>query len=210
MLKNYKKIIKILEKNYPEVDCALHHKSAYELLMSVILSAQCTDERVNKTTPALFEKYPDVESMAEANLTQVEKIVRPTGFYKNKSKSLVETSKKIVEKFDGEVPNTMKELLTLRGVARKTANVVLGNWYKKTEGVVVDTHVKRLAFRLGLSKNTNPDKVEQDLIELLPLDKWIWISHALIWHGRRICNARKPKCTKCPLEKLCPKNGVSA
>ncbi|MBT3392613.1 MAG: endonuclease III [Elusimicrobiaceae bacterium] len=210
MLKKYKEIIKILQKHYPEVDCALTHKNAYELLMSVILSAQCTDVRVNKTTPILFKKYPTVESMAEAKIFDVEKIVKPTGFYKNKSKSLIESSKKIIKNFGGEVPNSMEKLLTLRGVARKTANVVLGNWYKKSEGVVVDTHVKRLAFRMGLTKNRTPEKVEKDLMKLLPKTKWIWISHALIWHGRKICNARKPKCAICPLDKTCLKNDVLA
>jgi len=208
MKENLKKIVKILKQHYPYVQTGLRHHDAYQLLMSVILSAQCTDERVNMVTPVLFEKYPKVEDLAKAKTKDVEKIIKSTGFYKSKTKSLIESSKKIVKDFGGEVPKTMKELMTLRGVARKTANVMLGDYFQTPEGIVVDTHVKRLAYRIGFSKNTNPVKVEQDLIKQFPKSEWIWISLALIWHGRLICNARKPKCDECPISKLCPKNGV--
>ena len=202
-------LTKELKKLYPKTKTALiYHNNAFQLLVAVILSAQCTDERVNKVTPALFKKYPTPEKMAKANIKDIEEIIRSTGFYHAKAKSILESSKKLVSDFNGQVPNTMTELLTLRGVARKTANVVLGDFYGIDEGIVVDTHVKRLSFRLGLTKNTEPLKIEQDLMKLFDKKYWHWISHALIWHGRGPCDARKPECATCTLNKLCPKNGV--
>jgi len=201
-------VLKTLQKLYPKTKTALAYNSAFELLCAVILSAQCTDKRVNEITPVLFKKYPTPQAMAAADIKDIESIIKSAGFYHAKAKSISETSKKLTKDFGGKVPNTMEQLLTLRGVARKTANVVLQDFYDISVGVVVDTHVKRLAFRLGLTKNTEPLKIEQDLMKLLPQDKWHWISHALIWHGRGICHARGPKCDECTLNKLCPKNGV--
>lgn len=198
-----------LKKLYPKTKTALvYNNSAYQLLVAVILSAQCTDERVNKVTPILFKKYPTPQKMAEADIKDIEAIIKSTGFYHAKAKSILESSKKLVRDFNGKVPNTMAELLTLRGVARKTANVVLGDFFGIDEGIVVDTHVKRLSFRLGLTKHTEPLKIEQDLMKMLDKKYWHWISHALIWHGRGPCDARKPECQTCTLNKLCPKNGV--
>ena len=193
---------------YPVAECALTHSNAFELIIATILSAQCTDERVNMVTPALFKKYPTPQKMAAASQEDIEAMVRSTGFYRNKAKSLRETSKDIAEKFGGEVPRTMEELLTLRGVARKTANVVLGNAYGINVGVVVDTHVKRLSNRMGLTANANTDKIEKDLMERFPQDGWTMLSHILIFHGRQVCPARKPKCDQCTLRDLCPRNGV--
>jgi endonuclease III len=202
-------LLKELKKLYPKTKTALiYNNSAYQLLVAVILSAQCTDERVNKVTPVLFKKYPTPEKMAKADIEDIETIIKSTGFYHAKAKSILETSKKLVSDFNCEVPKTMAELLTLRGVARKTANVVLGDFYGIDEGIVVDTHVKRLSFRLGLTKNTEPLKIEQDLMKMLDKKYWHWISHALIWHGRGPCDARKPECATCTLNKLCPRNGV--
>ena len=202
-------LLKELKKLYPKTKTALvYNNSAYQLLVAVILSAQCTDERVNKVTPVLFKKYPTPKEMAKADVKDIETIIKSTGFYHAKAKSILETSKKLVSDFNCEVPKTMAELLTLRGVARKTANVVLGDFYGIDEGIVVDTHVKRLSFRLGLTKNTEPLKIEQDLMKMLDTKYWHWISHALIWHGRGPCDARKPECQTCTLNKLCPKNGV--
>lgn len=202
------RLVNALKKAYPEAYCSLNHQSPYELLMATILSAQCTDERVNLVTPALFKKYPGPARMAAAPLPELEKLVHSTGFYKNKALALKEASREIAERFGGKVPRTMDELLTLRGVARKTANVVLGSAYGIAAGVVVDTHVKRLAFRLGLSKHTDPGKIEQDLMKALPKEDWIWFAHALVLHGRAVCDARKPLCEKCPMQGLCPRKGV--
>jgi len=196
-------ILKKLDEAYPAVTCALHHDNAFQLLISTILSAQCTDERVNQVTATLFPKYPDPKAFAYANPSELEQDIRPTGFFRNKTKSIMGASKKIFEEFHGEVPKTMEELLTLPGVARKTANVVLGCAFGIASGVVVDTHVQRLAGRLDLSKNTDPKKIEQDLMRIIPREKWILFSHQLIWHGRRVCQARKPKCIECNLEQLC-------
>jgi endonuclease-3 len=192
-----------LDEAYPAATCALRHDNAFQLLISTILSAQCTDERVNQVTQILFPKYPNPKAFASANPQELEQDIRPTGFFRNKTKSVIGASKKIVEEFRGEVPQTMEELLTLPGVARKTANVVLGTAFGIAAGVVVDTHVQRLAGRLDLSKNTDPTKIEQDLMQIIPHDKWILFSHQLIWHGRRICQARKPRCIECNLEPLC-------
>lgn len=192
-----------LEDAYPAATCALKHDNPFQLLISTILSAQCTDERVNRVTATLFPKYPNLQAFAYANPTELEQDIRPTGFFRNKTKSIMGASKKIVEEFRGEVPKTMEELLTLPGVARKTANVVLGTAFGIAAGVVVDTHVQRLSGRLDLSQNTDPKKIEQDLMRVIPQDKWIAFSHQLIWHGRRVCRARKPKCMECNLEPLC-------
>ena len=205
---NITAISSILRKSYPGAGCSLDHRDAFELLTATILSAQCTDERVNLVTPALFKKYPGPAEMAKAPLADLEKLVHSTGFYKNKALSLKEASRAITEKFGGKVPRTMDELLTLRGVARKTANVVLGSAYGIAAGVVVDTHVKRVAFRLGLTAQTDPVKIEADLMKALPGTEWIWFAHALVLHGRAVCAARKPLCGECPLDKVCKKKGV--
>ncbi len=196
-------ILKCLDQLYPDVTCALTHSSAWELLVATILSAQSTDVNVNRVTPELFRKYPTVEAFAALTPEQLEPDVRSTGFFRNKSKSVVGAAKKIVSDFGGEVPDNMQDLLTLPGVARKTANVVLGTWFKKADGVVVDTHVHRISRRLELTKENDPQKIEQDLMKVIPRDKWILFSHQIIWHGRKLCYARKPKCVDCPLENLC-------
>ncbi len=196
-------ILKRLDQLYPEVTCALTHSSAWELLVATILSAQSTDVNVNRVTPELFRKYPTVEAFAALTPEQLEPDVRSTGFFRNKSKSVVGAAKKVVADFGGQVPDDMEKLLTLPGVARKTANVVLGSWFKKAEGVVVDTHVHRISRRLELTTNDDPQKIEQDLMRIIPREKWILFSHQIIWHGRKLCIARKPKCVDCPLENLC-------
>lgn len=192
-----------LDEAYPAATCALKHENAFQLLISTILSAQCTDERVNQVTATLFKKYPDAKAFAYATPSELEQEIRPTGFFRNKTKSIMGASKKIVEEFNGQVPQSMEQLLTLPGVARKTANVVLGTAFGIASGVVVDTHVTRLAQRLDLTKNEDPKNIEQDLMAVIPRDRWILFSHQLIWHGRRVCQARKPKCIECNLEKLC-------
>jgi endonuclease-3 len=196
-------ILQGLDEAYPEASCELIHDNPFELLISTILSAQCTDVRVNMVTKDLFQKYPDAKALAYADPRALEQEIRPTGFFRNKTKSIMGASKKIVEEFGGKVPQTMQELLALPGVARKTANVVLGSGFGIASGVVVDTHVQRLSERLDLTKNTDPKKIEQDLMQIIPREKWILFSHQLIWHGRRVCNARKPKCVECNLEPLC-------
>jgi endonuclease-3 len=196
-------ILKRLDATYPNVTCALTHQSAWELLVATILSAQCTDERVNKVTPELFRKYPTVQDFARLAPEQLEPDIRSTGFFRNKSKSVVGAAKKLVSDFGGEVPTEMDPLLSLPGVARKTANVVLGTWFGKGEGVVVDTHVYRIARRLELTTNTDPNKIEQDLMQVVPRQKWISFAHQVIWHGRKLCVARSPKCVDCPLENVC-------
>jgi endonuclease III len=196
-------ILKRLDELYPDVKCALTHTSAWELLVATILSAQSTDVNVNRVTPELFRKYPTVEAFAALTPEQLEPDVRSTGFFRNKSKSVVGAAKKIVADFGGQVPLNMHDLLTLPGVARKTANVVLGSWFKIAEGVVVDTHVHRISRRLELTKNNDPQKIEQDLMRVIPRKKWILFSHQIIWHGRKLCIARKPKCADCALENIC-------
>jgi endonuclease III len=196
-------ILKRLDQLYPEVTCALTHSSAWELVVATILSAQSTDVNVNRVTPELFRKYPTVEAFAALTPEQLQPDVRSTGFFRNKSKSVVGAAKKIVADFGGQVPDDMGKLLTLPGVARKTANVVLGTWFKKAEGVVVDTHVHRISRRLELTTNDDPQKIEQDLMRIIPRERWILFAHQIIWHGRRLCIARKPKCVDCPLENLC-------
>jgi endonuclease III len=196
-------ILQGLDVAYPEASCELIHENPFELLISTILSAQCTDVTVNIVTKDLFQKYPDARALAYADPRALEREIRPTGFFRNKTKSIMGASKKIVDEFGGKVPQTMEELLTLPGVARKTANVVLGSGFGIASGVVVDTHVQRLSERLDLTKNTDPKKIEQDLMQIIPRETWILFSHQLIWHGRRVCNARKPKCIECNLERLC-------
>lgn len=196
-------ILKRLDARYPGVTCALHHNSAWELLVATILSAQCTDVRVNMVTPELFTKYPTVQDFAAAAPEQIEPDIRSTGFFRNKSKSLVGAARKLVQDFGGEVPAEMDQLLSLPGVARKTANVVLGTWFTKAVGVVVDTHVTRIARRLELTREQDAPKIEQDLMRVIPQGKWIGFAHQLIWHGRALCLARKPKCAECLLEDLC-------
>jgi endonuclease-3 len=196
-------ILKRLDQTYPDVTCALTHRNPWELLVATILSAQSTDVRVNMVTPELFRKYPTVQAFALLEPEQLEPDVRSTGFFRNKSRSVVGAARMIVNDFGGNVPETMDELLTLPGVARKTANVVLGTWFRKAEGVVVDTHVHRIARRLELTKNDDPKKIEEDLMRVIPHEKWILFSHQVIWHGRKLCFARSPKCAECPLENIC-------
>jgi endonuclease III len=196
-------ILKKLDEAYPAVTCALEHETPFQLLISTILSAQCTDVRVNQVTKTLYKKYPKPEAFAYATPSELEQEIRPTGFFRNKTKSIMGASKKIVEEFGGVVPHTMAELLTLPGVARKTANVVLGTAFGIADGVVVDTHVTRLSERLDLSHNTDAKRIELDLMAVIPKGKWIIFAHQLIWHGRRVCQARKPRCTDCNLERLC-------
>lgn len=196
-------ILDALEKTYPKAVCALHHRNAWELLVATILSAQCTDARVNMVTPELFKRFPTPEAMSKASLPELEELIRTTGFFRNKAKSIQGAGRVITEKFGGKVPQTMEELLTVPGAARKTANVVLGSWYGIAVGVVVDTHVLRLSRRLELTKNDDPVKVEQDLMQVLPQKKWIEFSHQMIYHGRQICIARNPRCADCTLERLC-------
>lgn len=196
-------ILERLDEAYPNVTCALEHNTPFQLLIATILSAQCTDVRVNIVTKALFAKYRTPRDFAYANPAELEQDIRPTGFFRNKTKSIIGASRKIVDQFAGEVPRTMDDLLTLPGVARKTANVVLGTAFGIAVGVVVDTHVIRLSNRLELSRHTDPKKIEQDLMNVIPREKWVLISHQLIWHGRKICVARKPRCVECTLEHLC-------
>jgi endonuclease-3 len=196
-------ILDALRKTYPGVVCALNHRSAWELTVATILSAQCTDVRVNLVTPALFKAFPTPKAMAAASLAELEEMIRTTGFFRNKAKSIKGAARVVVEEFGGKVPETMEEILRLPGVARKTGNVVLGSWYGIAVGVVVDTHVMRLSRRLELTKETAPEKVEQNLMKIIPQDRWIDFSHELIHHGRQICVARKPRCVDCTLERLC-------
>jgi endonuclease III len=198
-----REILHHLDEAYPNVRCALNHNSAWELLAATILSAQCTDVRVNKVTPDLFRKYPTVRDLAAADPEEVEPVIQTTGFFRNKAKSLVGSARALVEKFGGKVPDNMDDLLTLPGVARKTANVVLGSWFNKAVGVVVDTHVQRISRRLELTQNEDPKRIEQDLMKVLPQEKWIAFSHQVIHHGRAVCIARRPKCADCTMETLC-------
>jgi endonuclease-3 len=196
-------ILAKLDEAYPQATCELKHGNAFQLLVATILSAQCTDVRVNQVTQELFKKYTTPQAFAYATPAELEQEIRPTGFFRNKTKSVMGASKEIVDKFGGQVPRTMEEMLTLPGVARKTANVVLGTAYGIPSGVVVDTHVIRLSRRLDLTRHEDPKKIEQDLMAIIPKEKWIQFSHQLIWHGRRVCFARKPNCAACNLEKLC-------
>jgi endonuclease-3 len=203
-------IIRLLREAHPDATCALDHANALQLLVATILSAQCTDERVNKVTPALFARYPTAQAFAEADREELEQMIHSTGFYRNKAKNVQEACRRIVTEYGGEVPADMAQLLTLAGVARKTANVVLGNCFAIADGVVVDTHVKRLSERLGLSAQKDPEKIERDLMQLAPQAEWIDLSHLLIFHGRRVCDARKPRCAECSIRYLCPSAPVVA
>ena len=197
-------IIRRLHLAYPDAICALDHSNAFELMVATILSAQCTDERVNKVTPALFARYPTPLAFAEADITELEQAVHSTGFYRNKAKNIKAAAQRLVQVYGGDVPTTMDELLTLAGVARKTANVVLGTAFGIADGVVVDTHVRRLSNRLGLTTHDDPEKIERDLMVLLPRTEWVGFAHRLILHGRQVCDARKPTCALCTLNELCP------
>jgi len=202
-----RKMVALLAKHYPDAACALAWRDPYQLLVATILSAQCTDARVNLTTPALFARFPDAAALAKADRAELEGLIRSTGFYRNKAKSLLGMAKGLVERHGGRVPRTMAELIELPGVARKTANVVLGTAFGIAEGIVVDTHVIRLANRMGLTKETDPVKIEQDLMAVVPRDRWIAFAHQMTWHGRRVCSARKPKCEECPVATACPSRG---
>jgi endonuclease-3 len=197
-------IIRDLKKTYPQVTCALNHANPFELMIATILSAQCTDERVNIVTANLFRKYRKPEDYAAAAREELERDINSVTFFRNKAKSIQEASRLLIEKYNGRIPQTLEDLVEFPGVGRKTANVVLGTAFGIPTGVVVDTHVSRLSQRLGLTENKQPEKIEADLIELLPKKEWIDFSHRLIWHGRKVCQARKPMCEKCSLEKLCP------
>ena len=203
-----RKIIARLERAYPDATCALHHASALELIVATILSAQCTDARVNMVTPALFAKYRTAADYAAADPRVLEQEIQSTGFFRNKTKSIVGMAQALLERHGGQVPDTMEALTELPGVGRKTANVILGTWFKKNEGVVVDTHVQRLSRLLKLTRHDDPVKIERDLMELLPRDKWTWWSHTLIQHGRQVCIARRPRCEDCVVNRLCPSSKV--
>lgn len=201
---NIQIIISRLRQMYPEAHCALHYQTPIQLLVATILSAQCTDERVNEVTPGLFARYPDAVALATADRAALEEAIRPTGFYRQKAKFIQESAHVIVHEYGGDVPDEMDKLLRLKGVARKTANVVLGEIYGRAEGITVDTHVKRIAYRLGLTTHEDPVKVERELMAIVPKSAWIDISHLLIFHGRQLCKARRPACSHCNLNDLCP------
>ncbi len=198
------KIIQILRKEYPASRTALTFETPLEILVATILAAQCTDERVNKITPTLFKKYPTVADLARADREELEKIIRPTGFFRNKAKSIIAAAKKIVGDFGGRVPDRMGDLITIPGVARKTANIVLSSGYGKAEGIAVDTHVRRLSGRLGLSSERDPEKIERDLLAVVPKRDWLDFNYMLVNHGRKVCQARKPRCPECALRTVCP------
>ncbi|HSU98204.1 MAG TPA: endonuclease III [Gemmatimonadaceae bacterium] len=197
-----------LRRAYPDAHCELDHTNAYQLLVATILSAQCTDKRVNLVTPALFQRYPDAEALAMADPREVEELIKPTGFFRNKTRSLVGMAGGVLDRFGGAVPDRMEDLITLPGVGRKTANVILGTAFDKPAGVVVDTHVGRLSRRLGLTRLSDPVKVERVLAKLFPQKNWTLLSHLLIFHGRRVCLARRPRCAECVLNDLCPSSEV--
>lgn len=202
-------IIEILKRTYPDAKCSLDFSTPFEMLVAVMLSAQCTDERVNKTTPSIFNKYSTPEDFANIPLPELENLIHPCGFYKNKAKNIKATAKIIVEKYNGKVPETMEELMALPGVGRKTANVVMLEAFNKPQGIAVDTHCMRIANKLGLSSAKEPEKIEQDLLKIIPKEYYKDVNHILIWHGRNICTARTPKCSNCPLNKKCPKGNAS-
>jgi endonuclease-3 len=203
-----RKILARLAQEYPEATCALHHRDALELLVATILSAQSTDARVNMVTPALYAKYGSAAAYAAANPAVLEQEIHSTGFFRNKTKSIIGMAQALVERHGGEVPDIMEALVQLPGVGRKTANVVLGTWFGKNEGIVVDTHVQRLSTLLRFTKETTPEKIERDLMALVPRHRWTWFSHTLILHGRRVCVARRPKCEECVVNRLCPSSRV--
>jgi endonuclease III len=202
------KFVKHLAADYPDVTCALENETPFELLVATILSAQCTDERVNMVTPELFRRWPTPEAMAAAPLPAIEKVIRSTGFYRNKAKNIKACSRSLAENHDGEVPHDIEAMVALPGVGRKTANVVLGTCFGMATGVVVDTHVTRISNRLGLTKHRDAVKIEKDLMQLIPQNEWVDFAHRMIHHGRRICTARQPKCDLCSMSKFCPKIGV--
>ncbi|MBR3152463.1 MAG: endonuclease III [Clostridia bacterium] len=197
-------IIKILKENYPEAECSLDFKTPFELTIAVMLSAQCTDERVNKTTPSLFKLYDTPEKLSQIDIKELEKIIHPCGFYKNKAKNIIECSKRLVEVYNSEVPDNMEDLLTLAGIGRKSANVIMLDAFNKPQGIAVDTHAKRLSNRLGLSSNSDPEKIEQDLLKQIPHEYLKDVNHLFVYHGRNTCTARSPKCENCPIQKYCP------
>lgn len=199
-----REIIKILRKEYPQVRTALNYRTPFELLVATILAAQCTDERVNKVTPALFQKYPTIESLARARQEELENDIRSTGFFRNKARNIIALSRKLVEDYQGKVPDSMEELIKLPGVARKTANIVLSSAFRKAQGIAVDTHVRRLSERLGLSRQNDPDKIERDLMAIVPRADWLDFNYLLVDHGRKVCQARKPLCPQCVIQHLCP------
>jgi endonuclease III len=203
-----RQIVRGLAKLYPDAQCALRHENPLQLLVATILSAQCTDVRVNMVTPALFARYADARAFAGADPGELETAIQSTGFFRNKARNIIACCKKLVEEHGGQVPGTMEELVHLPGVGRKTANVVLGNAFD-TPGITVDTHVQRLSGRLGLTRQTAPEKIERDLMELIPQKEWTNFSHAMIFHGRQVCDARKPKCSECGIAKYCPQIGVN-
>lgn len=205
--KRVKWILQVLKQTYPDAHCALNYQNAFELLIATILSAQCTDERVNQVTESLFQIYPNPQAFADADIQELEAAIRPTGFFRNKAASIQSTSRQLLALHDGQVPCSMDALTALKGVGRKTASVVMGNAYNQAEGVVVDTHVGRLSGRLGLTQNTQPEKIEQDLMRLIPKAEWVLFPHLMISHGRAICKARKPACNQCPLQSDCPTAG---
>ena len=205
--KRAKRIVSLLKKQYPDAKCALNYENPLQLLVATVLSAQCTDVRVNMVTPALFARYPNAESFANADRGELETAIKSTGFFRNKARSIQESTKRIVSDYGGEVPNTLDDLVHLPGVGRKTANVILGNAFG-VPGITVDTHVRRVSHRLGLTKHAIPEKIEQDLMELIPKKEWTAFSHRMIFHGRQVCHARKPKCEICILNRVCPKIGV--
>jgi len=205
----FTKIIRKLESNYPRAKIALNYSSPLQLLVAVILSAQCTDKRVNMVTPSLFREFPDAEAFANADIRELEQAVRSTGFYRNKAKNIRNACKMIISDFNGKVPDTMEQILQLPGVARKTANVVLGNAFGIIDGIAVDTHVARLSKRMGVTKNANPVKIEQDLMRIIPRSRWLDTAYLLIEHGRAVCKAPTPLCSKCPILQDCPRTGVN-
>jgi endonuclease-3 len=202
------KLIEILKEKYPNARYELDWDTPFQLLVGTILAAQCTDERVNKVTKNFFPKYPDAKSLAEANIEELEEILKPTGFYKKKAKQVQDVSKALVENFQGEVPQTMQELTTLPGVARKSANVVLNNAFKIASGIIVDTHVHRISPRMGLTKEGSPETIEKALMKIVPQDEWVQFGPAMVLHGRYVCTAKKTKCSECVLNDMCPKIGV--
>lgn len=203
-----KKVVPALRKLYPDAHCELDFKTPLQLLVAVILSAQCTDKRVNEVTKRLFARCATPEDYATIETPELEGIIRSAGFFRTKARAIQETARVLVREHKGQVPDTMEALLALRGVARKTANVILGTAYGKSEGIVVDTHMKRVAYRLGLTRETDPVKVERDLMAVVPRKDWVFFGHAMVWHGRRLCHARGPKCPECPMRSYCPKRGV--
>jgi endonuclease-3 len=202
-----RRIVRLLAREYPEARCALHHDSPLQLLIATILSAQCTDARVNQVTPSLFGRFADAKAFATADPRELELAIQSTGFFRNKTRNIQECCKQLVSQYHGEVPRTMEELVKLPGIGRKTANVILGNVYD-VPGITVDTHVKRLSRRMGLSTHADPEKIERDLMQIIPRKEWTMFSHRMIFHGRQVCHARKPNCAECVLHKICPKIGV--